>query len=282
MDPFMGGGSGIVVADRLKRKWIGIDQSVQAVRVTEMRLNKQQDLFSEPYTFKFHKYDYETLRNSDAFAFESFIIQQYGGTGNLKQKGDMGIDGKTRAGAPIQVKRSDNIGRNVVDNFYSAIQRFDKGLFDKNKQEGHPVGAIIAFSFSKGAIQEVARLKNEEEVKIDLVLVESIVEIAQKPELKVTYSAIGRDAKGNWDIEFAAKAVSDKIIGFYSWDWAYDVAEKKFMAQVIMDREGVQVKKFEPGFHQIAVKVVDNEGMETVETVKLKVNGQVFLQAETA
>src|SRR4028119_507929 len=100
-----------------------------------MRLNKQQDLFSEPYTFKFHKYDYETLRNSDAFAFESFIIQQYGGTGNLKQKGDMGIDGKTREGAPIQVKRSDNIGRNVVDNFYSAIQRFDKTLFDKNKQE---------------------------------------------------------------------------------------------------------------------------------------------------
>ncbi|MDR3187981.1 MAG: site-specific DNA-methyltransferase, partial [Prevotellaceae bacterium] len=31
LDPFMGGGTTIAVADRLNRKWIGIDQSVQAV-----------------------------------------------------------------------------------------------------------------------------------------------------------------------------------------------------------------------------------------------------------
>jgi hypothetical protein len=29
----------------------------------------------------------------------------------------MGLDGKAADGAPIQVKRQDNIGRNVIDNF---------------------------------------------------------------------------------------------------------------------------------------------------------------------
>jgi DNA modification methylase len=47
LDCFMGGGTTIAVAEKLKRKWIGIDQSVQAIKVTEMRLQKLQGLFSE-------------------------------------------------------------------------------------------------------------------------------------------------------------------------------------------------------------------------------------------
>lgn len=41
---------------------------------------------------------------------------------------------------PIQVKQSENVGRNVIDNFETAMQRIKK---DK--------GYIIAFSFGKGA-----------------------------------------------------------------------------------------------------------------------------------
>jgi len=51
LDPFVGGGTTVAVADRLKRNWIGIDQSVQAVKVSEMRLQKQQNLFSKPYRY---------------------------------------------------------------------------------------------------------------------------------------------------------------------------------------------------------------------------------------
>jgi DNA modification methylase len=46
LDPFVGGGTTLAVADRLNRKWIGIDQSVQAVKVTELRLHQQTDLFT--------------------------------------------------------------------------------------------------------------------------------------------------------------------------------------------------------------------------------------------
>jgi DNA modification methylase len=38
LDPFMGGGTTIAVADRLGRQWIGIDQSAMAVKATELRL----------------------------------------------------------------------------------------------------------------------------------------------------------------------------------------------------------------------------------------------------
>jgi len=38
LDPFVGGGTTVAVADKLKRNWIGIDQSVQAIKVSEMRL----------------------------------------------------------------------------------------------------------------------------------------------------------------------------------------------------------------------------------------------------
>lgn len=50
--------------------------------------------------------------------------------------------------AGIQVKQSDNIGRNVVDNFETALKR-----------KKHTKGYIVAFSFGKGAYGEVARVK---------------------------------------------------------------------------------------------------------------------------
>ncbi|MDR1864869.1 MAG: site-specific DNA-methyltransferase, partial [Bacteroidales bacterium] len=52
LDPFVGGGTTVAVADKLNRKWIGIDQSVMAVKVTDFRLRKQQDLYSQPYELK--------------------------------------------------------------------------------------------------------------------------------------------------------------------------------------------------------------------------------------
>ena len=93
LDPFVGGGTTVAVAEKLKRQWIGIDQSVQAVKVSQFRLDKQRDLFSKPFVVQLHKYDYDTLRYSDAFEFESFIVTQYGGTPNTKQRGDFGIVG---------------------------------------------------------------------------------------------------------------------------------------------------------------------------------------------
>jgi DNA modification methylase len=276
LDPFVGGGTTVAVADKLNRKWIGIDQSVAAIKVTEARMTNQQDLFAKPFVTQLHKYDYDTLRYKDAFEFEIFIVTQFGGINNTKQRGDLGLDGKTRDNQPIQVKRSDNIGRNVIDNFLSAVKRYDKALYEKNKETMNPVGFIIAFSFGKGAVQEVARLKNEENVIIKLVTVEDIIPIAKKPKLSIEVADKGTDAKTLRDIEFTAKAESDAGIEFYMWD--FDYKENKFNPEILFDKSGMQTWKFKAGLHQIAVKVIDNEGLEGIEIVKLKVNGKIERQ----
>lgn len=273
LDPFVGGGTTIAVADILNRKWIGIDQSVQAIKVSELRLNKQQSLFSAPFTVSLHKYDYDTLRYKDAFEFEKFIVEQYGGKPNIKQKGDLGIDGKAHDGSPIQVKRSDNIGRNVIDNFKSAAQRYDNYLFDNNIKEGKSIGTIIAFTFGKGAVQEVARLKNEQGIIIDLVKVEEIIPIAKRPKVSLRAEDLGTDNKGLREIEFIAVGESEAGIEFFSWDFDYN--NSKFIAKVVLDKEGKQSQKFKPGNYVIAVKVIDNEGLEEIQTIKLKINGEV-------
>ncbi|GAB6391366.1 MAG: hypothetical protein MdMp014T_0739 [Treponematales bacterium] len=275
LDPFMGGGTTLVVAERLKRGWIGIDQSTMAVKVSDMRLQQQSDLFTSTYTVQLHKYDYDTLRKSDAFEFESWIITQYGGVPQNRKGSDQGVDGKTAEGCPVQVKRSENIGVNVVKNFSVSAKQFDKALFEKNLKAKKPVGIIIAFSFGKGAVEEAARLKAEEKIIISLVPVEDIVPIATKPAVTVHIKELEKGADGVRKIEFVADGNSPAGIEFYSWDFAYDVEKKRFKPSVIMDKDGKQIVSLKPGAHTIAVKVVDNDGLENVEVVKLKINGGV-------
>jgi len=286
LDPFVGGGTTVVVAEKLGRNWIGIDQSVAAVKVTEMRINKEQNMFSKPYTLQLHKYDYDTLRFKDAFEFETWIVERFDGIPNIKQRSDFGMDGKMRNGTPIQVKRSDGIGRNVVDNFISACKRYDNKLFEKNKKAGEPVGYIIAFSFSKGAIQEIARLRNEENTLIQLVTVEEIVPMAKRP--KLTVNIIDIDAtqitssedksKALREIEFIANAESDAGVEFYAFDFEYNEETGIFVAEQMLNKEGIARHKFKAGTHTIAIKAVDNEGLEAIEILRLKVNGEIEIE----
>ncbi|MEY4768779.1 MAG: hypothetical protein RL637_1418, partial [Pseudomonadota bacterium] len=173
-----------------------------------------------------------------------------------------------------QVKRSDNIGRNVIDNFKSACERFDKTLFDKNKAENKSVGFIIAFSFGKGAIQEVARLKTHENLIIQLIKVEEIIPIAKKPTIQLQFNDLGINSKNAREIEFIATAESESGIEFFAWDFNYE-NEKGFRADIMIDKIGKQIQAFQTGTYQIAVKVVDNEGLENLEILKLKINGVI-------
>jgi len=273
LDPFVGGGTTVVVADRLNRNWIGIDQSVHAIKVSELRLNKQQSLFSPPFSVKLHKYDYHKLFNQDPYEFEKWIIELFGGIPHGKKGGDKGTDGKTREGVPIQVKQSENIGVNVVKNFFTSARQYDKILFEKNRKANNPVGYIIAFSFGRGAIQEAARIQNEEGAIIQLVRVESIVPIAVKPPLTIDIKDFGYNGKGQKIIEF--KAANGENLAFYSWDFFYDETSRAFKPEIIHDTEGIQQYSFKPGIHTIAVKAVDSEGMEAVEILRIKVNGDV-------
>ena len=43
LDPFVGGGTTVVVAERLNRRWIGIYQSFAAIKVSDLRLYQQRN-----------------------------------------------------------------------------------------------------------------------------------------------------------------------------------------------------------------------------------------------
>lgn len=65
---------------------------------------------------------------------------------------------------PIQVKQSDGIGRNVVDNFDAAVRR-----------TGKKKGFIVAFGFGKGAYEEAAEVKHRDGIEIVLLTVEDLL-----------------------------------------------------------------------------------------------------------
>ncbi len=83
---------------------------------------------------------------------------------------------------------------------------------------------------------------------------------------------MGADAKGLRELKFTAKAETE--IEMFAWDWDYEEG-KSFKAEVLLDKDGIKTNKFKPGTHTIAVKAIDNEGLEAIEIIKIKVNGAV-------
>jgi len=257
-DFFLGGGTTIVVAEKLNRNWIGVDSSVAAIKITENRLYKEKDLFQKPFSVKIHKYDFDNLNNMNSFEFQDFVIEQFGGIPSKKKTGDFGIDGAKSINNEkyyIQVKQSKNIGRNIIDNFKSAIDRVNS----KN-------GFILAWSFGKGANQEIARLNREKNYKIKLVEIQSFIPISKKPKIFVDITNDENIFKFD-----ATRTESEVGIEFFSWDFDY---KEKFKPEILYDKTGIVEKKFKKGKYKIACKCVDLEGLENIEVVEININGE--------
>ncbi|MDR1792764.1 MAG: hypothetical protein LBR36_04910, partial [Bacteroidales bacterium] len=177
-----------------------------------------------------------------------------------------GIDGHTEYGTPIQVKKwKKPIGRSTLDEFLTAIQRDDKYLFEKNKEEGQICGFIIGFKFSKDIINEVARLEDTENVIIKLTRVNEIIPVGDSPQVTLTAEELEDYNK----FRFEADAKSKSGIDFYSWD--FDHNDKEFQSDIIKDTEGVQEKKFTEGEHKVAVLATDKMGLKGIGKTKIKV-----------
>jgi len=161
LDPFCGCGTTIAVSHRLGRRWLGIDVSPTACKLMVKRMRKigakDVRMIGLPKTI-------EELKALAPFEFQNWVFEKLHGRVNPRKIGDYGIDGWIELDVPTQVKQSDNVGRNAVDNFETAIRRLGKKR-----------GVIVAFSFGKGANEEVARAKNEDGLEIRLKSVEEIL-----------------------------------------------------------------------------------------------------------
>ncbi len=160
LDPMCGCGTAIAVAHRLGRRWVGIDISPTACKLMATRMRKlgaAPELIGMPQTI-------EELRALQPFEFQNWVCEKLMARASERKTGDLGVDGRLFDGSPLQVKQSEDIGRNVVDNFETAMRRMKKAK-----------GVIVAFSFGKGAIEEAARAKNQEGLDIELRTVEDIM-----------------------------------------------------------------------------------------------------------
>jgi hypothetical protein len=161
LDPFCGCGTAIAVAHKFGRRWIGVDVSPTACKLMANRMRsigaKGFQMIGLPKTV-------EELKAIQPFEFQNWVMEKLYARTSPRKVGDMGIDGYYLDGSPIQVKQSEDVGRNVIDNFETAMQRIGK-----NK------GVIVAFSFGKGAYEEVARAKLEQGLEITLKNVEEIL-----------------------------------------------------------------------------------------------------------
>ena len=170
LDAFCGCGTAMAVAHRLKRKWIGIDISPTAIKLVEKRLKKMGVLKDEHYKSIGLPTTEKELKKLKPFEFQNWVMDEMDASVSKRKVGDMGIDGylaKTlyHEKAGIQVKQSDNVGRNVIDNFETALKR-----------EKYKEGYIISFSFTKGAYEEIARLKNASELEVKLLTVRELLD----------------------------------------------------------------------------------------------------------
>jgi DNA methylase/restriction endonuclease len=195
LDAFCGCGTTLVAAEKLKRKWIGIDISPTACRVMSQRLwdifklSEGKDFFVEDL-FKTE----QELRILPHFEFQNWACIALGGVPNKRKSGDFGIDGKlypvdmgkkknqgkdlfgeSDIYYPIQVKQVDKAGRPDIDNFQTAVRR-----------DGRSKGYFVAFDFSSDAITEIKRLDKIRDIEIIPITVKQLLKMesfAHKTEL---------------------------------------------------------------------------------------------------
>ena len=130
VDFFCGCGTAIVAAQRLNRRWIGMDASKTACEVMLERLKQDQPLLnyqieSKPLTIK----DFAKLK---PLKFEKEAVRSIGGVTSPAQTGDGGIDGRLAFdGTPIQVKKFDKpIGdTDHFRAFYLPLKKHGRGVY---------------------------------------------------------------------------------------------------------------------------------------------------------
>ena len=153
LDPFCGCGTTLDAAYELDRKYIGIDLSQKACWIVNDRLKK---LGATPSHKTGGDFSPNRLKKLPPFEFQEFIIKIFLQGQSNRKTGDGGIDGWTDDDVPIQVKQSEKVGRPVIDQFETALNRFYSQLGNDGRKKR---GLVIAYSFTDGAFAEQRRAK---------------------------------------------------------------------------------------------------------------------------
>ena len=146
LDPFCGCGTAISVAQRLDRRWIGIDITHLAIGLIKTRLSdafgeeirQTYEVIGEPVDLK----GAEALAKEDPYQFQWWALGLVGARPNEKKKGaDQGIDGRLffhdeKGGKTKQIILSVKAGH-----VQAAYVRDLRGVIEREKAE---IGVLIS------------------------------------------------------------------------------------------------------------------------------------------
>ncbi|MDW8223201.1 MAG: DNA methyltransferase [Gemmatales bacterium] len=159
LDPFCGCGTTIVAAQRLERRWIGIDITHLAINLVRLRLQNtfgpsiqsQYRVIGEPTTVK----DAQALAQQDPFQFQCWALGLVGARPTEPKKGaDRGIDGRLyfhdggRAGQTKLVVLSVKLGQVRPSDVRDLL-----GVVDR---EGAALGVLITLQEPSPAMRREA------------------------------------------------------------------------------------------------------------------------------
>lgn len=158
LDPFCGCGTTVVVAERLKRRWIGIDITHLAITLIKERLHRSFEEELSPYEVIGDPKDWTSARalaEADRHQFEWWALGLLGAQpAQDKRKGpDTGVDGyiyfrDDKSGKykkiVVQVKSGKNLNVSLIRDL--------KGVMEREKAE---IGAFISlYEPTKAMLQE--------------------------------------------------------------------------------------------------------------------------------
>jgi DNA modification methylase len=285
LDCFMGSGTTLVVADKLERNFIGIDQSPVALAVTKSRLALNQDLFNNSHDslqIITKKWDWDKLRKMDDFEFEKLMVTKLGGK-MLKQgkSSDGGIDGIVNSKTVIQIKRSEGVSVNVLKNLKSTIEEWrweDKNMTNAKQscvikiQKGdvdlaNYDGIIVAFSFAKTIYASSVDYKIKSGFNFLILTVEDILPVAIPPKVEI----IAKDETktlGFWS--FTAICQTASKIENYSWT-IRGIKTHEIIDCENLSKEKTFSKALKKGSYKISCEVVDENGLSGKEEIEVLV-----------
>jgi hypothetical protein len=159
LDPFCGCGTAIAVAQRLKRRWVGIDITHLAVNLMKHRLltafgegvKAEYEVIGEPTDLEGAR----QLAKEDPYQFQWWALGLVGARPVEQKKGaDKGIDGRVyfHEGSPtdvkqiiLSVKAGANLHRNYVHELRGVVER-----------EGAQIGVLITMEQPTKPMREEA------------------------------------------------------------------------------------------------------------------------------
>ncbi|HOH98543.1 MAG TPA: DNA methyltransferase [Candidatus Cloacimonadota bacterium] len=113
LDPFCGCGTAVAVAERLNRKWIGIDITYLSIDVIKKRFEKNKIMVGKDFVVKGTPKDLHSatkLAETAPFQFEVWAISQLNATPTVKT-GDKGVDGVINY---LDINKKNQMGKGII------------------------------------------------------------------------------------------------------------------------------------------------------------------------